>query len=175
MRWLWLVLLTGCGLPVVDGAVPEGTPSVDDPAPVLPTGPWEAEDNDHPRLANPLGESLEIGAELHDGDVDCFSVTARAGAFLEADVASADGCPAEVMIQLVDPDGDDVATAWPDPGRGCSRLDPEIHEAARTLSATGTWTVCVRGLLGAPVPDYQLWVDIGDPCSDATLAPLAGC
>lgn len=134
-------------------------------------GAGEEEPNDDPDDAQALGDGRVHGA-LAPGDRDCFATTVEAAGAVRATIGAADGaaCDFEVLVELIDPDGERVTSALPTSDGDCPMIDPDADTWARYL-AEGDYAVCVQPLLDSVVQSYSLDVTTADSCSD--LEPLA--
>jgi cysteine-rich repeat protein len=126
-------------------------------------GPGEVELNDVPEAADPLPDGGIFGS-LSEDDVDCFSIAVpECGAVSAALDDGYGACTPPATVALHAPDSIQVATGSTE-ADGCARLDPAEASGARWLGA-GTYSVCVSGLIGAPVPGYRLTAAIVDSLS----------
>ena len=134
-------------------------------------GSGETEPNDDPTEPQALDDTTVYGA-LQPGDLDCFAIDATAAAAVRASVTEPSGCSGDLVIELVNAEGDRVTSGLPDLN-GCASIEPDTDNAARYLEA-GPHSLCVGPVLGAVVRSYQLTFELLDSCTDlADLAPDA--
>lgn len=129
-------------------------------------GSPEIEPNNSWTNATPLvGEGH---GNLHEGDVDCWSITAPACGAVE--LVETAPCTTSLVLSLHAPDGEMLASGAPGPD-GCAHLDPLGAPGARWVEA-GTWSVCAAAVNGSLVPDYRVVLSSPDPL--AIGAPTSG-
>jgi len=119
-------------------------------------GPLEEEPNDAWDAANAWPDS-PITGNLPEGDIDC--VTFDVGGCEAVTASLVEPCPVGVVLGLYDAAGALVASG-PTAADGCARIDPAVAPGARWLTGP-TASVCVRSLLGTPVPGYTLDLSTG--------------
>ncbi len=137
-------------------------------------GRLEAEPNDDLATAEAVVTGDTVAGGLPEGDVDCFAFDVPERGYVRADVAGEDEgtCPVpDPRLRLYNPDGNQYAIAGPTLEDGCSPLDPALQPGARFMAA-GTWTLCVEGAWGEPVPGYTLTVEVGEDTCDLDDSPF---
>lgn len=152
---------TDCTLPSCGDAVVDAGEECDDggtwgadgcsPTCASEPGPFETEPNDDLTLAQAWAGGPITGA-LPEGDQDCYSLFLAGCTGMAAQLSG--DCTWPAQLSLLDPQGALVATGTPG-ADGCAVLDPSQAPGARWV-AEGTWTLCVSGFLGSPVPSYTL-------------------
>jgi len=131
-------------------------------------GQLEEEANDSPARPNNWEGGTIHGAAPPE-DRDCFAFFLPACAAVAARLTG--DCATPATIDLFDPVGRQVATGAPE-ADGCAALDPALAPGARFV-AEGGWTVCVSGLLDAPLHYYELEITIIDPEDASFIIPAA--
>ncbi len=129
----------------------------------------ESEPNDEPDDAGELAGS--VYGSLLPGDRDCFAVDVPAAGAVRATVSSIEGagCAFEMLVELIDPEGERATSALPTSDGACPAIDPATDTWARYL-VEGEHVVCVEALLDDVAPTYRLDVAVADSCAD--LEPL---
>ncbi len=137
-------------------------------------GPGEVEPNDAPDAAGSM-DGARVYGTLPPGDRDCFSVEVAEAGAVRATVLPIDGsCDADLLVELISPDGVRAAAGLPGGASPCPAVDPDTDNGARYL-AEGTWAVCVEPLYDGRVASWGLEVTTLDSCADLPpLAPAAG-
>lgn len=142
-----------------------------DPACAVEAGPFEAEPNNVAYNATVLSGDAVQGS-LQDYDIDCFAITVDDNAFLDIELAGADGaCDRAVTLSAYDTAGALFASAIGTTA-ACAHLDPAADASLLYLRA-GTYTVCAEGFAGAPVPAYTLSYSVGEDSCASGLVPDA--
>jgi cysteine-rich repeat protein len=139
-----------------------------DPACQPETGPFEVEPNDNPFEGTPANGPM-LGS-LTDYDVDCYALNLGENSFIEASVSLPDGtCDLAVVLSAYEDDGEEMSTVAGAPGT-CAWLDPSDDASLLYLGA-GTYTVCVQGFAGAPLPAYRIDLVPGLDACESGLEP----
>ncbi|MFO0723743.1 MAG: DVUA0089 family protein [Myxococcota bacterium] len=123
-------------------------------------------------------------------DTDLYAVDASMGQFLRAEVtdAAGTGCPGDLALDLIGPDGTTVLGSDDDSGNGfCPLINPLTNAFARALAA-GRYFVRVRASNGTDVVTaYRLHLDLtnnlcgdgstqaGEQCDDSNTTAGDGC
>ena len=133
----------------------------------IENGEFEIEPNDVPTLALPVNSSGTIQGSLWEFDKDCYRFTFEHNDHLSLHInPSQEECSHLMLIEIYE-DGEVVDTDIPVNGE-CASLDPQIDHYARHLpdSDTTDTTICVSGLLGAAVEQYEIsWDTSSDSCT----------
>ncbi|MCB9664583.1 MAG: hypothetical protein H6732_10765 [Alphaproteobacteria bacterium] len=133
-----------------------------DPRCLPEPGPFEVEPNDLPFAATLVQSGQSVAGGLPDLDVDCYAIDVPSNAWVSARVTGPDGtCPPEAVLRFLDPDGDELVSAYPEAPDACVEIDPKDEEDARFLSP-GRYTVCVEGLFRTTVDAYRVTLVVGD-------------